>query len=69
MVKLGSNALHDLSSIGPSDGKSAAKVFAGPLNTGRAGLYRPQLRTGIMVSFDVRKLPYLGVWICHGAPA
>jgi galactose mutarotase-like enzyme len=66
-VELGLNATHDLSSIGSRDGKSATKIFAGPLSIGRAGLYRSKLRSSIMLSFDVRQLPYLGVWICQGA--
>jgi hypothetical protein len=66
-VEIGLNATHDLSSIGALDGKSATKIFAGPFSTGRAGLYRSKLRSSVMLSFDVRQLPYLGVWICHGA--
>ena len=59
--------VHDLSLVGPLDGKSAAKLFAGPLETGRAGLFRSKLRTGVIVSLNVHQLPYLGLWISHGA--
>ncbi|MES2394082.1 MAG: DUF4432 family protein [Acidobacteriota bacterium] len=62
-----SGVLYDLSSVGPSDGISAAKIFAGPFKTGRAGLYRPKLRTGVIISFNAQQLPYLGLWISHGA--
>jgi len=62
-----SEEMRDLSSVGPLDGKSAAKLFADPLETGRAGLYRSKLRAGVHFSFNVHQLPYLGLWISHGA--
>lgn len=58
---------YDLSLIRPLSENSAAKIFAGPLRLGRAGLYRSQLRVGITVSFDPQYAPYLGIWISHGA--
>ena len=57
----------DLSTVGAMDGKTAHKLFAGPLSTGWCGLYREKLRMGIVMRFDPTHTPYAGLWISHGA--
>ncbi len=56
----------DLSQVGPLDGTTAHKLFAGPLTNGWCGLYRSKLQLGILVQFDPRLTPYAGLWISHG---
>jgi galactose mutarotase-like enzyme len=58
---------HDLSVVRSPDGLSADKLFAGPLLEGVCGLFRPSLGEGLRLRFDPAALPYLGIWICHGA--
>jgi len=41
-------------------------LYAGPLASGRCGLFRSVLGRGIMVHFDPSQLPYLGLWLCYG---
>ena len=57
----------DLSAIGKVDGVTSHKLFAGPLSMGWCGLYRAQLKMGIVMRFDPRQTPYAGLWISHGA--
>jgi hypothetical protein len=57
----------DLSVVRSPDGLSADKLFAGPLREGVCGLFRPSLGEGLRLRFDPAALPYLGIWICHGA--
>jgi hypothetical protein len=57
----------DLSTVGPRDGHTAHKVFAGPLPLGWCGLYREQLSLGIVMRFDPGQTPFAGLWISHGA--
>jgi galactose mutarotase-like enzyme len=58
---------HDLSVVRSPDGLSADKLFAGPLREGVCGIFRPSLGEGVRLRFDPAALPYLGIWICHGA--
>jgi len=44
----------------------AMKVFTDILHSGTAGLYRTEKNESMLISFDIRKLPYLGVWLCYG---
>lgn len=44
----------------------ALKGFTDSLKNGFAGLFRPQKNESILISFDSKKLPYLGVWLCYG---
>jgi hypothetical protein len=57
----------DLSTVGPRDGITFHKLFAGPLTTGWCGLYRAQLKLGIVMRFDPGQTPFAGLWICQGA--
>ncbi|HSD62538.1 MAG TPA: hypothetical protein VLB50_02035 [Ignavibacteriaceae bacterium] len=44
----------------------ALKGFTDTLKSGFAGLFRLQKNESILISFDSKKLPYLGVWLCYG---
>ena len=57
----------DLSTVGPQDGHTSHKLFAGPLATGWCGLYRTQLQLGIVMRFDPTHTPFAGLWISQGA--
>ncbi len=57
----------DLSMVGPRDGATSCKLFAGPLDAGWCGLYRASLKLGIVLRFDPGQTPYAGLWISHGA--
>ena len=57
----------DLSTVGPLDGVTSHKLFAGPLSIGWCGLYRAELKLGIVMRFDPGQTPFAGLWISHGA--
>jgi len=57
----------DLSRVGAFDGKTAYKLFAGPLQSGICGIYRAKLQIGILFHFDPRAVPFAGLWISQGA--
>lgn len=57
----------DLSLVGPEDGVTSHKLFAGPLSTGWCGLYRSALQMGIIMRFDPGHTPFAGLWISQGA--
>lgn len=44
----------------------ALKGFTDLLEKGITGLYRSNKNESIFISFDINKLPYLGVWLCYG---
>ncbi len=44
----------------------AIKGFTDILKEGVTGLYRSNKNESILISFDINKLPYLGVWLCYG---
>jgi len=48
------------------DAAIAVKGFTDSLKHGCAALFRPQKNESILISFDNKKLPYLGVWLCYG---
>jgi galactose mutarotase-like enzyme len=57
----------DLSMLGPPDGTQADKLFTSILSEGWCAIFRPSLREGIKLLFDVQTLPYVGLWICRAA--
>jgi hypothetical protein len=57
----------NLGRVGPADGTTAEKLFAGPLAEGWCALYRERLRRGIVFRWDAAVLPYAGIWISLGA--
>jgi hypothetical protein len=56
----------DLSATLPSTVDTADMLYAGPLASGRCGLFRSAVGRGIMLRFDPAQLPYLGLWLCYG---
>jgi hypothetical protein len=60
-------AVVDLSRVGERDGKTAHKLFARMGKSGWGALYRGKVGQGLVVRFDPRTLPFLGMWICAGA--
>ncbi|WP_158790912.1 DUF4432 family protein [Granulicella sp. L60] len=64
LQRTGSN---DLSKVGERDGITAHKFFAEMESDAWAALYRSKISQGIVVRFDGRALPFLGLWICQGA--
>jgi galactose mutarotase-like enzyme len=58
---------NDLSKVGECDGITAHKLFAQMEPDAWAALYRTEISQGIVVRFDGRALPFLGLWICLGA--
>lgn len=65
MAELADGSWIDLSQVGPPDGSTAHKLFAGRLASGWCGLYRSKLRLGILMQFDPELTPYAGLWISH----
>ncbi len=65
LAELANGSWIDLSQIGPPDGRTAHKLFAGRLASGWCGLYRSKLKLGILVQFDPALTPYAGLWISH----
>lgn len=57
----------DLSTIHAVDGRTAHKLFVSAGSPAWAALYRTELGQGVLMRFDPRALPFLGLWICHGA--
>jgi galactose mutarotase-like enzyme len=56
----------DLSATLPSTANTADMLYAGPLASGRCGLFRSLVGRGIVLHFDTAQLPYLGLWLCYG---
>ena len=45
---------------------TAEMLYSGRLNKGCCGVYRGSVRQGLTLSFDVGKLPFIGLWLCYG---
>ena len=56
----------DLSVAQDAGAGSAEMLYTQRLRAGRCGLYRVAERQGLIVSFDTKLLPYLGIWLCYG---
>jgi galactose mutarotase-like enzyme len=52
--------------IGDPDQALADKLFTSPVSEGWCGLYDPERRRAIGMTFDPEQLPYIGVWINQG---
>jgi hypothetical protein len=59
----GSKRFHKIDS---RDRGIALKGFTDCLEKGFAGLFRTRKNESLLISFDSRKLPYVGVWLCLG---
>lgn len=62
----GGNNEKSLAKIKKKEAGIALKGFTDMLEKGYAGLFRQQKNESILISFDSKKLPYLGVWLCYG---
>lgn len=56
----------DLSRTEAVTASTAEMLYTGPLQSGWCGLYRARSGNGIVVRFNARTLPYLGLWFCYG---
>lgn len=50
---------------GPTAG-TAEMFYTSRLSSGHCGIYRAAAQQALEVSFDVKLLPYLGLWLCYG---
>ncbi|MHB1686743.1 MAG: hypothetical protein ACYCVH_05140 [Ignavibacteriaceae bacterium] len=44
----------------------ALKCYTEKIANGYAGVYFPEKEESIFFSFDTKKIPFLGIWICYG---
>ncbi len=56
----------DLSATLSSNADTADMLYAGPLPSGRCGIFRSAVGRGITLRFDTAQLPFLGLWLCYG---
>ncbi len=49
-----------------SDAATAEMFYTKSLRQGRCALYRTKQRQALLLSFDVARLPFLGIWLCYG---
>jgi hypothetical protein len=47
-------------------GRQSDKLYTARLREGYGGLYYPSTNESIFFRFDPQRVPYVGVWICHG---
>ncbi|MFH5831753.1 DUF5107 domain-containing protein [Halalkalibaculum sp. DA3122] len=64
--KVGNADAIDLSRVQSIEANVAVKLFSTESNIGQAGLYKSKADETLVFSFDKRKLPYLGIWLCYG---
>jgi len=50
-------------------GRQSDKLYTARLEEGYCGLYYPSSKESILFRFDPGLVPYVGMWICHGAGA
>jgi galactose mutarotase-like enzyme len=65
-IASGTGGAIDLSEALHASADTADMLYAGPLSTGRCGLYRSAMSRGIILCFDPSHLRYLGLWLCYG---
>jgi hypothetical protein len=58
----------DLSVMKPR-GSPSDKLYTARLRNGYCGLYYPSTNESIFFRFDPERVPYVGMWICHGGGA
>jgi len=56
----------NLSIIGNETARTAAKLFTPQLSEGFCAVYYPKTDESISYHFDVKQVPYVGIWICQG---
>lgn len=57
---------HDLSYVQSEERCIAEMLYSDRLSEGFCGLYRTASKQGIVMRFDPKTLPYLGLWLCYG---
>jgi hypothetical protein len=50
-------------------GSQSDKLYTARLEEGYCGLYYPSTHESIFFRFDPERVPYVGMWICHGGGA
>lgn len=65
IARLHSGENDDLS-VMKSRGNQSDKLYTSRLQNGYCGIHYPRTDESIFFLFDVRTVPYVGVWICHG---
>jgi hypothetical protein len=50
-------------------GSQSDKLYTTRLREGYCGLYYPSTQESIFFRFDPERVPYVGMWICHGGGA
>jgi galactose mutarotase-like enzyme len=61
-----SNVESDDLSVMKSHGNQSDKLYTSRLKNGYCGIHYPRTDESIFFRFDVRTVPYVGLWICHG---
>ena len=61
-----SNGENDDLSVMKSRGNKSDKLYTPRLQHGYCGIHYPSTDESIFFRFDVRRVPYVGMWICHG---
>ena len=56
----------NLSVIGNETARTAAKLFTPQLSEGFCAVYYPKTDESISYHFDVKQVPYVGIWVCQG---
>jgi hypothetical protein len=56
----------NLSIIGNETARTAAKLFTPQLSEGFCAVYYPKTDESISYHFDVKQVPYVGIWVCQG---
>jgi galactose mutarotase-like enzyme len=56
----------ELNRAAPPSAGTADKLFTGRLSEGFCGMFLPSKNESIVLRFDPRAVPYLGLWICQG---
>ncbi len=56
----------DLRRVEPVTAGTGDMLYTERLSTGWCGLYRARAGQGIILRFDPRQLPYVGLWLCYG---
>lgn len=62
-IKVGEIAID---TIGHDSDGIAEMLYIEDLSRGWCALHRRQLGLGVVMEFDLEKLPYLGLWLCYG---
>ena len=61
-----SGRIVELNRVAPPSTGTADKLFTGPLSEGFCGMFLPSRNEAIVLRFDPRQVPYVGLWICQG---